>query len=216
MWVAIPCLSTGFGVAFGWLWAAFQGTTFPAQPRFRPQTLDFRLWTRRGRKGTAGTRGTQPGTTPQTKAGGINRGIREIRGKQTSSLSPSAYSACSAVYLLPEIQRNRQSTPTIAMPSSAEKKDSPRLSPTLRVAALNLRRPWAHRDIAAWLGEKSAEACPQTHPPAVTVLPVTGPGLPPRPSRLCGSMGLPSTARPQGQAGWIRVWIGKHEISSSN
>jgi hypothetical protein len=64
----------------------FQPAASPrAQPRFRPQTLDFRLWTRRGRKGTAETRGTQPGTTPQTKAGGINLGILEIRGKQTSS-----------------------------------------------------------------------------------------------------------------------------------
>jgi hypothetical protein len=56
----------------------------PAQSRSSPCQF-----IRRGRNGTAEMRGTQPHTTPQTNAGGINRGIRETRVKQTSS--PSAF-----------------------------------------------------------------------------------------------------------------------------
>ena len=113
----------------------FQPAASPrAQPRFSPQTLDFRLWTRRGRKGTAETRGTQPGTTPQTKAGGINLGILEIRGKQTSSpfafrvfrvfrgLSPSRNSSPPAInshYCRAEQRREKE--------LSAYLSDSPRL-----------------------------------------------------------------------------------------
>jgi hypothetical protein len=39
--VAIPSQADGLQVACRWLWVALN----PAEPSFRPQTLDFRLWT---------------------------------------------------------------------------------------------------------------------------------------------------------------------------